>query len=68
MTKSYKVFYYIKANGRETMHHMFVMADNSKDACKICKEVVKEKTGRNAFRPKTKAPAGSENSTEWIKA
>ena len=56
MSKSYQVFYYIKANRTETLHHIFVMANNSKEACKKCKEVVFEKTGRNAFRPTTKAP------------
>lgn len=56
MSKSYQVFYYIKANRTETLHHMFVMANNSKEACKKCKEVVLEKTGRNAFRPTTKVP------------
>lgn len=56
MTKSYQVFYYIKANGTETLHHIFVMANNSKEACKKAKEVVFEKTGRNAFRPTTKVP------------
>lgn len=56
MSKSYQVFYYIKANRTETLHHMFVMANNSKEACKKCKEVVFEKTGRNAFRPTTKVP------------
>ena len=56
MSKSYQVFYYIKANRTETLHHMFVMANNSKEACKKCKEVVFEKTGKNAFRPTTKVP------------
>ena len=56
MSKSYQVFYYIKANRTETLHHMFVMANNSKEARKKCKEVVFEKTGRNAFRPTTKVP------------
>lgn len=54
--KTYQVFYYIKAYRKETLHHIFVNADNSKEACKKCKEVVLEKTGRNAFRPTTKCP------------
>lgn len=65
MKKSYQVFYYIKANRRETLHHMFVMADNSKEACKVCKEVVKEKTGRNAFRPTTKVPVYDESRGDY---
>lgn len=56
MLKSYQVFYYIKANKQETLHHIFVMANNAKEACKKCKEVVYQKTGRNAFRPTTKVP------------
>lgn len=39
---------------------MFVSANNAKDACRICKEQVKEQTGRNAFRTTTKAPDVSE--------
>lgn len=35
---------------------MFVMANNQKEACRQCKEVVKERTGRNAFRPTCKCP------------
>ena len=54
--KSYQVFYWIKKNRHEYLEHMFVSADNAKDACRICKEQVKEQTGRNAFRPTTKAP------------
>ena len=56
MKKSYQVFYWIKANRHEYLHHMFVMANNSKEACSICKQQVLEQTGRNAFRPSTKAP------------
>lgn len=56
MKKDYQVFYVIKRGGREYLHHMFVMADNQREAIKQCKAVVFEKTGRNAFRPTTKAP------------
>ncbi len=56
MKKQYQVFYWIKKNGKEYLNHMYVMADNAKGACKICKEQVKSQTGRNAFRPTTKAP------------
>lgn len=54
--KSYQVFYWIKKDSREYLEHMFVCANTAKDACRICKEQVKEQTGRNAFRPTTKAP------------
>lgn len=54
--KNYQVFYWIKKNSREYLEHIFVSANNAKDACRICKEQVKEQTGRNAFRPTTKAP------------
>ena len=56
MGKTYQVFYWIKKNRHEYLNHMFVAADNAKAACQICKEQVREKTGRNAFRPSTKAP------------
>lgn len=59
MEKTYQVFYYIKANGKETLHHIFISAANSKEACSKCKEIVKAQTGRNAFRPTTKAPSGN---------
>lgn len=58
--KNYQVFYWIKKNNREYLNHMFVSADNAKEACKVCKQQVKEQTGRNAFRPTTKAPDLSE--------
>ena len=32
---------------------------SSKEALAKCKEIVKEKTGRNAFRPTTKTPDAS---------
>lgn len=58
--KSYQVFYWIKKNCHEYLEHMFVSASNAKEACQICKQQVKEQTGRNAFRPTTKAPNISE--------
>jgi hypothetical protein len=54
--KSYQVFYIIKQNRREELNHMFVMATNQKEAIAICKKVVYEQTGRNAFKPTTKTP------------
>lgn len=56
MKKSYQVFYWIKANRHEYLCHMFVMADNAKEACQICKQQVLAKNGRNAFRPTTRVP------------
>lgn len=55
MKKSYQVFYVIKRNHHEELNHIFIMANNAREACKKCKEVVYEKTGRNAFRPTTNA-------------
>ena len=40
--KNYQVFYWIKKNRHEYLSHMFVSADSAKDACRICKEMVKE--------------------------
>lgn len=54
--KTYQVFYWIKKNKKEYLNHMFVSAQNSKEACRLCKELVREQTGRNAFRPTTKVP------------
>lgn len=54
--KNYQVFYWIKKNHHEYLEHIFVSANNAKEACQICKERVKAQTGRNAFRPTTKAP------------
>lgn len=54
--KSYQVFYWIKKNKKECLNHMLVHAANSREACKKCKEEVYKQTGRNAFRPTTKAP------------
>lgn len=53
MKKFYQVFYIIKRNRHEEINHIFIMANNAKEACKQCKAVVFEKTGRNAFRPTT---------------
>ena len=54
--KTYTVFYYIKANRIEFMMNMEVEASNSKEACAKVKQIVKERSGQNAFRPTTKAP------------
>lgn len=56
MKKLYTVFYWIKKNNQEYLHSLDVEAGNAKEACKVCKEQVKAQTGRNAFRPTTKAP------------
>lgn len=60
MKKSYQVFYWIKRDRHEFLHHIFVNAENAREACRVAKAVVKEKTGRNAFRPTTKAPSPEE--------
>ncbi len=52
--KTYQVFYWIKKNKKEYLNHIFVVAKNQKEACKKCKEEVKQQTGRNAFRATTK--------------
>lgn len=52
----YQVFYYIKANRKECLNHMFVYAYNAKEACAKCKREVYERTGKNAFRPTAKVP------------
>ena len=54
--KTYQVFYWIKKSRREYLEHMFVAANNAKEATQVCKQQVKEQTGRNAFRPTTKVP------------
>lgn len=54
--KTYQVFYWIKKNGREYLNHMYVAANTAKEATQVCKQQVREQTGRNAFRPTTKAP------------
>lgn len=56
MTKSYQVFYIIKHNRKEELNHIFVTANNQKEAIEKCKHVVFEKTGKNAFRATTKVP------------
>ena len=56
MAKTYQVFYWIKKNRHEYLEHLFITAPTAKAACRTCKELVKERTGRNAFRPSTKAP------------
>ena len=68
MMKSYQVFYWIKKNRKEYLEHMFVSANNAKEACQVCKEQVYKQTGRNAFRPSTKAPdlTGLENNPNFV--
>ena len=56
MKKLYTVFYWIKKSNQEYLHSLDVEAGNAKEACKVCKEQVKAQTGRNDFRPTTKAP------------
>ena len=51
MKKFYQVFYYFKSGKREKLNHIFVLAQNQKEACRECKRVVMVKTGKNAFRP-----------------
>lgn len=55
--KSYNVYYYIKADGIPKYYTMPITAANAKEACQQCKAIVKEQTGRNAFKPTTKRPA-----------
>lgn len=50
--KNYDVRYWIKANRSEVEYSMIVFA---KEACRICKDRVKENCGRNAFRPVAKS-------------
>ncbi len=54
MIKCFQVFYWIKKNKKEYLKHMYIYAKNAKEACKKCKEEVKQQTGRNAFRATTK--------------
>lgn len=54
MQKSYQVFYILKYGKREEINHIFIMANNQREALKECKRIVKEKTGKNAFRPTCK--------------
>lgn len=53
---NYTVTYYIKSGGKEHQCDMQVETRNAAEACKLVKDIVKEETGRNAFRAKaTKA-------------
>ena len=52
--KNYDVRYWIKANRAEVEYSMIVFAKDAKEACRICKDRVKENCGRNAFRPVAK--------------
>ena len=54
--KSYTIYYIVKANCHKYARSMVVTAGNARGACKRCKELVYEKTGRNAFCPSTKKP------------
>lgn len=54
--KSYTVYYIVKANRHKYARSMVVTAGNAREACRRCKELVYEKTGRNAFYPSTKKP------------
>lgn len=49
--KTYKVTYIIKANCQEIEKTKTIQANNAKEACAECKRIVRELTGRNAFRP-----------------
>ena len=51
--KNYTVYYVIKANRNEYLCEAAVEAQNAKEACRLVKEEVRERTGRNAFRPTT---------------
>ena len=52
--KIYEVRYSIKAGRSEVRCSMIVSANNAKEACKICKDRVKENFRWNAFRPVAK--------------
>ena len=56
----YQVFYWIKKDKKEYLEHIYVSANNARDAVRVCKQRVREQTGRNAFRPTSKAPDLSE--------
>lgn len=51
---NYTVTYYIKSGGKEHECNMQVEADSAAETCKLVKDIVKEETGRNAFRAKAK--------------
>lgn len=53
MKKFYQVFYIIKKSRKEHINHLFVLANNAKEACSVCKSIVLNRTGCNAFRPTT---------------
>lgn len=53
--KTYKVYFWIKANKFEYLRSMEIESTNAKEACKKVKDIVFETTGKNAFRPQTKA-------------
>ena len=44
--KSYTVYYIVKANRHKYARSMVVTAGNAHEACRRCKELVYEKTGR----------------------
>lgn len=52
--KNYKVTYTIKANRQEIEKTKTIQANTAKEACAECKRIVRELTGRNAFRPTAK--------------
>lgn len=56
MVKCYQVFYIIKRHKKEELNHMFVYANNQKEAVRKCREQVKLQKGKNAFRATTKEP------------
>lgn len=56
LSKDYQVFYWIKKNHSEYLHHMFVRANNQKEAVQKCRNAVYEQTGRHAFKATTKVP------------
>ena len=45
---------HLSSNRAEVEYSMIVFAKDAKEACKICKDRVKENCGRNAFRPGAK--------------
>ena len=52
--RNYEVRYWIKADRTEVGCSMIVSANNAKEACKICKDCVKENFRWKAFRPVAK--------------
>lgn len=52
--RRYTVFYIIKANNMSYLRSEDVNANTARDACALCKAMVRTKTGRNAFRPTTR--------------